>query len=344
MIKARSVEVTLQGKNRKTLQAWQTDFEDWNEFAKARGWHWRLDDLSLEEKQSRVIEWLSLEYYRGTKKASTAKRKVQAIRWKHVSYPHLHAHPFWNAEGLKDYIRNWGKIDGPKKPKLPVPLVILEAIYCFLDLESLEGASICAATLAGFWFCMRQCEYLGPGLTPSQVILRDTHGHVLTWEALRADSSLLELIHEVTLVIICDKRTSKTSTRSLKKTDKSDVCVVTAFRNLLKAHIKNKGRLPQDRECIFRNRRDNPLRANVINIWIKAAISDAGLPTDRFATHSLRRGGASQWVAAGLSGRDLKKHGRWLSDVYEEYVFETANRVNSILAKATKARPRYEKN
>ena len=48
----------------------------------------------------------------------------------------------------------------------------------------------------------------------------------------------------------------------------------------------------------------------------------AKLPEARFASHSLRRGGATHYVAAGkLSDEEVCRLGRWTSIAYKGYVY-----------------------
>ena len=69
--------------------------------------------------------------------------------------------------------------------------------------------------------------------------------------------------------------------------------------------------------------------------------------SDRTASHSLRRGGASAYYCVGVLIEDIRIFGRWLSDSYKLYIFLSGT--NSIMSKgnvhrATMVVPRFEKN
>ena len=52
---------------------------------------------------------------------------------------------------------------------------------------------------------------------------------------------------------------------------------------------------------------------------VKGLMQRLGLDSDRFGAHSLRIGGASAALAAGLSPSSIRMAGRWGSDIYEIY-------------------------
>lgn len=60
------------------------------------------------------------------------------------------------------------------------------------------------------------------------------------------------------------------------------------------------------------------------------------------ASHSLRRGGSSAYIAAGASESALIRFGRWTSDAYQAYVYPHAQVLHAALKKATKMVPRFE--
>ena len=62
------------------------------------------------------------------------------------------------------------------------------------------------------------------------------------------------------------------------------------------------------------------------------------------ASHSLRRGGASAYVAAGLSDEHIERFGRWTSAAYKAYVFQHAEAIKEALLAAAVQVPRFEMN
>lgn len=64
------------------------------------------------------------------------------------------------------------------------------------------------------------------------------------------------------------------------------------------------------------------LSKNTVGVRLKKALAAAGVPdSDLYAAHSLRRGGASYAVKAGVSVRMVQILGRWKSDVVREYLY-----------------------
>lgn len=53
---------------------------------------------------------------------------------------------------------------------------------------------------------------------------------------------------------------------------------------------------------------------------LKGYCEEIGLDPAKFAGHSLRAGGATQASLNNANDTDIKKHGRWKSDVYHEYI------------------------
>ena len=54
---------------------------------------------------------------------------------------------------------------------------------------------------------------------------------------------------------------------------------------------------------------------------IKWSVAARGLPPERFATHSLRSGGASAMFVAGVNFHDVKRFGRRASNTVKIYLF-----------------------
>ncbi|EGZ23017.1 hypothetical protein PHYSODRAFT_409569, partial [Phytophthora sojae] len=56
-----------------------------------------------------------------------------------------------------------------------------------------------------------------------------------------------------------------------------------------------------------------------MTLAIKQAASRAGLDPCAYGTHSIRRGGATAMLGAGVDRLVIKHFGRWSSDCYEQY-------------------------
>ena len=70
---------------------------------------------------------------------------------------------------------------------------------------------------------------------------------------------------------------------------------------------------------LFRIEDGGPIRTSQLRGMVKLLMSRLGLPAKLFGAHSLRIGGATAALAAGVSPSLIRLLGRWSSDVYEIY-------------------------
>jgi hypothetical protein len=70
---------------------------------------------------------------------------------------------------------------------------------------------------------------------------------------------------------------------------------------------------------LFRNGDGSPIRTSHLRGMVKTLMGRLGLPEALFGAHSLRIGGATAALAAGVSPSLIRLLGRWSSDVYEIY-------------------------
>jgi hypothetical protein len=70
---------------------------------------------------------------------------------------------------------------------------------------------------------------------------------------------------------------------------------------------------------LFRNEDGSPIRTSQLRGMVKTLMRRLGQPERLFGAHSLRIGGATAALAAGVSPSLIRLLGRWSSDVYEIY-------------------------
>ena len=68
---------------------------------------------------------------------------------------------------------------------------------------------------------------------------------------------------------------------------------------------------------------------------IQEAAATANVPKERIATHSLRIGGASALLHAGFSVALIQRWGRWASDAFQSYLWESSEDARGVAAKMT---------
>ena len=337
-------EISRSGKKAKTYQQYDSHFEHWSATAKTKGWPSSLEGLEPKEKCKRIIYWLAFERVRYKIKARTLRTKLSAVRWKHIA--DWCPDPFEDTPGINDWLSNLEKLDGPAEVKLPVPITLIQMLSCFLT-DSFEHVSLRGAILTGFWFLLRSIEYLAEddgvfnanrSLTWNDITPRHK-GQILPLSAIaQAD--------EISLTLYSSKNSLETCTRTLQMVPGSDTCVVQALQELHKAYLKEFEGEPKRDEAVFKKNESQVYRRKDISQVLKIAAAAAGIPDGRIASHSLRRGGCSQYIAAGGQKEEpaIQRFGRWKSTAYKGYVMGASNALAAIQAAAAHLVPRFERN
>jgi site-specific recombinase XerD len=80
--------------------------------------------------------------------------------------------------------------------------------------------------------------------------------------------------------------------------------------NLLREHMKTR---PPNSKLFTWSRQK-------FTTYVKTQLAAQGADSRLFASHSLRRGGASALMASGVPGEIIQKKGRWKSQVYRQYI------------------------
>jgi hypothetical protein len=234
----------------------------------------------------------------------------------------------------------------PSEEKVALPPQLLELIDMFLDRDSLDGAAISAAQRSGFWFLLRSIEYLandeeffdgGRSLTWDDVTVRDDHGELLS-KARIADA------HSMTYRVYSGKGSLHTCTRTVFRDVQNPTCPVGGIINLYQVLLKEQKRPPRPDEAVFKLSDGSVLSRKRLAEILKSAAMSCGVPGSRVATHSLRRGGASTYAAAGVPDEDIQRFGRWTSDGYRRYVSSHANMMRKGNACPFRQVPRFERN
>jgi hypothetical protein len=304
-------------------------------------------------------------------KTTTIRGKLSGVRWAHIK--DLRKNPFTDMESLKDWLADATKMDGPVEPKLPVPVsIIMMIIVCMEDTYDLR--SLKAAILMGYWFLLRSVEYLAEdsgGFDPDRsltwgdlrAMVEDSDGetqahfdmsHILTgnagskWRAIEMADLATQLKAgkscDLSGTFFSDKNSLSTCTRTLPSTAGSDLCVVQAVADLYEAHVKLTGKAPNSKAAVFAKADGSVYTRGYVSDILKEAAAVSGVPKARIASHSLRRGGASTYAAAGISDKAIQRWGRWTSSAYQSYVYPHMAQFAKGLKKAMHVVPRFERN
>ena len=134
--------------------------------------------------------------------------------------------------------------------------------------------------------------------------------------------------------------------RTITKTKECAICAVSAIQNLHRVIFESTGAYPKPEDALCKIEEGRWISRDQISEVLKAGMRACGCNSDRIASHSLRRGGASAYYCAGVPMEDIKIFGRWLSDAHKLYIFLSGT--SSIMSKGnvhpTTVVPRFEKN
>ena len=124
--------------------------------------------------------------------------------------------------------------------------------------------------------------------------------------------------------------------------------MVAALRDLHAAYLLEFKKQPSPEETVFKKSASEAYRRKDVSEILKLAADAIHMPKGRVASHSLRRRGASQYVAAGQGtpGIELavQKIGRWESDAYKGYVWAHNAQMALVQSMAFYLVPRFERN
>ena len=73
---------------------------------------------------------------------------------------------------------------------------------------------------------------------------------------------------------------------------------------------------------LFRRANGGPILTSQVKMMLANAAEECGMPPDRMGSHSLRIGGASALLHAGIQIENIMRWGRWLSNSFQRYLWE----------------------
>jgi hypothetical protein len=341
--KAFAKEVRYYGKKEQTRKQYTGAMRHWVQFAEAAGLPTYIDELSYSERSEAAEMFASYEALEFQNKVGTIRSKLSAIRWMHVR--DRRPDPFKNLDTLTDWLTELEKTQPPKEPSAAVPAKLLELIILHTDTTTVAGAILASAATLGFWFLLRSIEYLAAdcgifdperSLTWGDVIVRDAWGEVLP-------THRFSEAQEVTVTVFSGKGSLHTCTRSLKANTVSATCAVKWLKNLYAVLLAH-GVVPKSTDSLYKKPDGKVLTRADLSAVLKAAAVACGVISSKVASHSLRRGGASAYAAAGVPHGDIQKFGRWTSDGYKVYITIHADVMEQGKVNPALVVPRFERN
>ena len=215
-------------------------------------------------------------------------------------------------------LRNlYGNVDF-SVPKAALTVEDLVAIYSQLDTRYFEHARDWCAILLAFFGLLRISEYMNAGLRVRHV---------------------QRVAAGLDVTVLCSKTSAAPATISVSC--RNDIlCPLRAFNGYYDFLKRlNLSQRQDDPLFVFRfgNGVDRFMTdsqfVSVLRTHVKAAFP--GRDASLYAGHSLRRGGATAMILAGVPEPVLKAHGRWSSDTYQRY-YDSAHNA-SVRLEATRS-------
>ena len=315
--------MVMGGLAKSTTSKYQKGFEDFTLFTermngskKGGEWSSLLTGQDPVRDEEHLINFVAYQgWYLGLAH-STVQGKLSGVRWQHMN--NGLPNPLEGKPRLKSALKHLKKLRGEGAGKLPVSPDLLRMIKADLDFTRDEDILVWNGLMFGFFFLMRSSEYLADGVT-----FNPQRG-VTTWKVLterdnqptddwrNADS--LTVLFEVTKT----DQARAGCTRTVYASG-LDLCVVEAYKMLR-----------ERREATGTWQPDDPLMMapdgfilsrEYLSDVIKRAAVRCGLNLEDYASHSLRKGGATALFHAGWPDEHIRRFGRWVSDCWKRYVY-----------------------
>ena len=216
-------------------------------------------------------------------------------------------------EAIRDVLRGVERLvpQPAKLQRFGVRTQDLAKALLFLDTETCEGSMWAAALATGFCGLMRGCE-LG---------VQDGEAFDPTRNLTRADVRFRRA-DDGTLYMILMMRPAKKGPAQRK-----DVPLLIAEGGSLLDPVRLMQQMierdPVAEEELASTplfaRRGRAVAVREVRAMVQLLMGKLGLESARFGAHSLRIGGATAALAAGMSAAAIRAAGRWSSDVYQIY-------------------------
>ena len=113
----------------------------------------------------------------------------------------------------------------------------------------------------------------------------------------------------------------------------SKLCAVEALARIQERFPERFGDGEEAMLPLFRLSDGSPVLRSMVQDLIQQAAVAVGLPPARYATHSLRIGGACALLHAGMSVELIQRWGRWASQAFQAYLWESPEDARGVAAK-----------
>ena len=236
---------------------------------------------------------------------ASVKQYLNIVRLLHIESGVANPLGTWYLDSL---LRGCRRVMGnTSKPKLPITVELLKKMFSFLNLTLHVDLTFWAVCLVGFFSFLRKSNLLSNS-SKAQGVSMLTRGDVSFLPA----GVLLRISHS---------KTVQFGERNLEipipHIPNSPLCPSSALLLMCKTQPAH-ARAP-----LFTCPSQAGPVAFTYSMFIsrlKTCLGRAGVDSDNYAGHSLRRGGASFALACNVPGDLIKLQGDWKSDCYQRYL------------------------
>ena len=218
---------------------------------------------------------------------------------------------------------------------------LLEEMYdnCGLTTDAWDDLILITAISTAFHFLLRSSEYLRKNASPDpEKCLRIEH-MVCAIEG--SDEHAPKGVPCTEVVMFQpgaknDWMGQGTSNNIYADEAGHPLCVVRLF-NLIRSVKPN---YFSDRNAgthLFTLSDGNVLHRDKVESTLRKAATQLKLPVSVFSTHSLRAGGATAMWAAGFTVEEIQRRGRWASQCFRLYLWESRHKAKDVASRMLKA-------
>lgn len=272
----------------------------------------------LDHSKNTIHDYVTYLCYDAEVTSGTARQSLTALAF------HFYKHRIsWSRASdpiLSKLLRGFDvKRPSAKRVKKPICLEILHAIRSQFDLNTYSGTVQWTALLTAYYFGLRCGEYAVSTQRDTEIIVTRSN---LTFTRSKSNKSVLEAIinvpaHKGDRLRKRDAHVPVACNSDCTGSAHDDVfCPVHALRR----YTKWRDRLFKKWQPLFMNKHNGlPLLMSHINNIIQTAVQIIDLDPKHYSSHGLRAGRATDLARARVLGREIKKWGRWVSDIWESF-------------------------
>jgi len=250
---------------------------------------------------------------------------------------HLHLLERWpdplqDKRLLKLAMKGISRIQGAPLRKVPASMDMIRWIIDRLDLEVWDDLIVAIALVMMFLFLMRSREALRKGKLPDAKQCVRVHMVLMIRAGEEVKGEEVQGADEVVLMQGFSKTdpNGQGSVANVHVADGFELCLVGLLK---RGHRMNPVHFSHGENFLLTMSDGKVLNRDVVSSWLSEAGEALGAPKNALAVISLRSGGASAMWDAGFGAEEIKKRGRWRSEVWRSYVWDGHDRAKDLASR-----------